>query len=42
VLAIILAVSAFLFSLDQTWLTLALMFGQVLSISGRSSSCSAA
>jgi uncharacterized protein (DUF58 family) len=33
VLAIILAVSAFLFSLDQTWLTLALMFGQVLSIS---------
>ncbi len=33
VLAIILAVSAFLFSLDQTWVTLALMFGQVLSIS---------
>ena len=33
VLAIILAVSAFLFSLDQTWMTLALMFGQVLSIS---------
>ena len=33
VLAIILAVSAFLFSLDQTWTTLALMFGQVLTIS---------
>jgi hypothetical protein len=33
VLAIILATSAFVFSLDQTWLTLVLMFGQVLTIS---------
>jgi hypothetical protein len=33
VLAIILATSAFIFSLDQTWLTLALMFGQIVTIS---------
>lgn len=33
VLAIILATSAFVFSLDQTWLTLALMFGQVVTVS---------
>ncbi|QBF33525.1 hypothetical protein CFI11_20255 [Thalassococcus sp. S3] len=33
VLAIILATSAFVFSLDQRWLTLILMFGQVLTIS---------
>ena len=33
VLAIILATSAFVFSLDQTWLTLALMFAQVLTVS---------
>ncbi|WP_298435854.1 hypothetical protein [uncultured Jannaschia sp.] len=33
VLAIILATSAFVFSLDQTWWTLLLMFGQVLTIS---------
>ena len=33
VLAIILAAGAFIFSLDQTWLTLALMFGQVLTVS---------
>jgi hypothetical protein len=33
VLAIILAASTFLFSLDQTWLTLALMFAQVVSVS---------
>ncbi len=33
VLAIILATSAFIFSLDQTWLTLLLMFGQVLTVS---------
>ncbi len=33
VLAIILATSAFIFSLDQTWLTLVLMFGQIVSIS---------
>jgi len=32
-LAIILATSAFLFSLDQTWLTVFLMFGQVVTIS---------
>ena len=31
VLAIILATSAFVFSLDQTWLTLLLMFGQVVT-----------
>ncbi len=33
VLAIILATSAFVFSLDQTWLTLVLMFAQVVTIS---------
>ncbi len=33
VLAIILATSAFVFSLDQTWLTLLLMFGQVVTVS---------
>jgi hypothetical protein len=33
VLAIILATSAFVFSLDQTWLALALMFGQVVTVS---------
>ncbi len=33
VLAIILATSAFVFSLDQTWVTLALMFGQVTTVS---------
>jgi hypothetical protein len=33
VLAIILATSAFIFSLDQTWVTLALMFGQIVTIS---------
>ncbi|MEJ6395730.1 hypothetical protein V8J82_20900 [Gymnodinialimonas sp. 2305UL16-5] len=33
VLAIILAASAFLFSLDQTWTSLMLMFAQVVSIS---------
>ncbi|WJY22771.1 hypothetical protein QTA57_06670 [Fontisubflavum oceani] len=33
VLAIILATSAFIFSLDQRWLTLLLMFGQIVSIS---------
>ncbi len=33
VLAIILATSAFVFSLDQTWVTLALMFGQVVTVS---------
>lgn len=33
VLAIILAASTFLFSLDQTWTTLALMFAQVVSVS---------
>ena len=33
VLAIILATSAFVFSLDQTWLTLVLMFGQVVTVS---------
>ena len=33
VLAIILATSAFVFSLDQTWLTLFLMFGQVVTVS---------
>ncbi|MEM8851702.1 MAG: hypothetical protein AAGE03_16925 [Pseudomonadota bacterium] len=33
VLAIILATSAFIFSLDQTWVTLVLMFGQVLTVS---------
>ncbi|MEM9795904.1 MAG: hypothetical protein AAF919_05425 [Pseudomonadota bacterium] len=33
VLAIILATSAFVFSLDQTWLTLLLMFGQVIAVS---------
>ncbi|MCE8006537.1 hypothetical protein [Aestuariivita sp.] len=33
VLAIILATSAFVFSLDQTWLTLGLMFAQVVTIS---------
>ena len=33
VLAIILATSAFVFSLDQTWTTLALMFAQVTTIS---------
>ncbi|MEM9972621.1 MAG: hypothetical protein AAF771_00475 [Pseudomonadota bacterium] len=33
VLAIILATSAFIFSLDQSWLTLVLMFGQVVTVS---------
>ncbi|MBO6602712.1 MULTISPECIES: hypothetical protein [Paracoccaceae] len=33
VLAIILATSAFIFSLDQRWLTLLLMFAQIVSIS---------
>ncbi len=33
VLAIILAASAFIFSLDQTWVALALMFAQVATIS---------
>ena len=33
VLAIILAASAFLFSLDQSWTSLALMFAQVVTIS---------
>ncbi len=33
VLAIILATSAFVFSLDQTWYTLLLMFGQVVTVS---------
>ena len=33
VLAIILATSAFVFSLDQTWFTLLLMFGQVVTVS---------
>ena len=33
VLAIILATSAFVFSLDQTWLALALMFAQVVTVS---------
>ena len=33
VLAIILATSAFVFSLDQTWVTLVLMFGQVVTVS---------
>ncbi len=33
VLAIILAASTFIFSLDQTWLTLTLMFAQVVTVS---------
>jgi cobalamin synthase len=33
VLAIILATAAFVFSLDQSWLTLLLMFGQVSTVS---------